>query len=99
MGTRDFYNEIILNTNRTNLTNILFCTRISRITRILFAAGRSRVFEHELNESHEYFIAHGSHGSHGACSRRGAHGGLEHEIRRRSTNSCMSLPMTSYILF
>ena len=39
MGTRDSYNEIFLNTNRTNLTNILFCTRISRS---LFAAGRSR---------------------------------------------------------
>ena len=45
MGTRDSYNEIFLNTNRTNLTNILFCTRISHteLVRGLALTG----FEHE----------------------------------------------------
>ena len=93
MGTRDSYNEIFLNTNRTNLTNILFCTRI---TRSLFAVGRSWVLNTN-NPNRTNILLHTDRTE---LVRGGAlMGGLEHEIRRRSTNSCMSLPMTSYILF
>ena len=48
---------VVLNTNRTNITNLFGYTDRHRWTRIYHADGV--FFEHEYHEYHEYFWAHG----------------------------------------
>ena len=43
------------------IKRIIYCTRISRITRILVRSVALTVFEHASHELNEEFIAHGSH--------------------------------------
>ena len=77
--TRIFYNEIFEHEIRRRPTDrrevikrikrIIYCTRISRITRILVRSVALTVFEHASHELNEKFIAHGSH-SHGFFTTR-----------------------------